>query len=96
MRRLLQNLLVLAVSTLICALGLEGFLRLRHVDLSFSMPDRTIGFRLRPNARYRWTEEGFSEGRINPDGWRDATHAATKRPGTTRILFCGDSYTEAL
>ena len=60
------------------------------------MPDRTIGFRLRPHARYRWTDEGFSEGRINAAGWRDRDYAEAKPAGITRILFLGDSYTEAL
>src|SRR5258706_212822 len=95
MRRVLQNLLVLLVSSLLCLAALEAILRLRHVALSFSMPDRTIGFRLRPHARYRWTDEGFSEGRINAAGWRDRDYADAKPRGTTRVLFCGDSYTEA-
>jgi hypothetical protein len=96
MRRLVLNLALLAVSIVIGLTLVEGVLRLLGRYPSFSMPDRTIGFRLRPSARYRWIDEGFSTGRINAAGWRDRDYAETKPPGTTRILFIGDSYVEAL
>ena len=95
LRRLLQNLLLSAATLLLCVLLAEGALRLLHVYPSFSVPDRTVGFRFLPRARYRHTEEGFSEGRINAAGWRDRDYAIKKSAGVSRIVFFGDSFTEA-
>lgn len=96
MARALVNLLVLLIAAVAGLLVLEGLLRLLHAYPSFSSPDPVIGFRLAPGARYHWTEEGSSEGRINAAGWRDHDYALAKPAGTTRILFCGDSFVEAL
>lgn len=97
--RLVVALLVVGVTFALCLLALlavEGALRLAHVYPSFAVPDTTIGYRFRAGARYRWTDEGFSEGRMNSAGWRDHEYTEQKPAGTTRILFCGDSMTEAL
>jgi GDSL-like lipase/acylhydrolase family protein len=95
MRALLGGLLVLCMTVLVCCAALEVGLRLLRVYPSYSMPDRTIGFRLRPGARYRFTDEGGSEGRINSRGWRDREHTLSKPPGVTRIEVIGDSFVEA-
>ncbi len=92
MRRLTGNLVVLVLGIALSLLLAEVGLRLAGFHPSFVVPDRTIGSRWRANAPYRWTVGGFSEGRINSDGWRDREYAMQKPPGTTRILFCGDSY----
>jgi hypothetical protein len=92
-------LLAAAVTLVICGLAVlavEGGLRLAHIYPSFAVPDTTIGYHFRAGARYRWTDEGFSEGRINREGWRDHEYSERKPAGTTRILFCGDSFTEAI
>jgi len=81
---------------LVMLLLAEGGLRLLGFHPSFRLADPTLGYRFRPHARYRWADEGFSEGRINAAGWRDRDYTEAKPPGTTRILFCGDSYVEAL
>jgi hypothetical protein len=96
MKRLLGNLALLAASLAFSILLAEAGLRLAGFYPSFVVPDRTIGSHWRPGARYRWTQEGFSQGRINAAGWRDRDYAERKPPGTTRILFCGDSYVAAL
>jgi hypothetical protein len=96
MKRLLGNLAALVASVAFSLLLAEVGLRLAGFHPSFVLPDRTIGSRLRPGARYRWTLEGFSEGRINAAGWRDRDYAERKPEGTTRILFCGDSYVAGL
>jgi hypothetical protein len=96
MKRLLGNLAVLVASLAFSLLIAEAGLRIAGFHPSFVVPDRTIGSHWRAGARYRWTHEGFSQGRINAAGWRDRDYAKRKPPGTTRILFCGDSYVAAL
>jgi hypothetical protein len=96
MRRLLGSLAVLAASLAFSLLLAEAASRLAGFHPSFVVPDHTIGSHWRPGARYRWTVEGFSQGRINAAGWRDRDYAERKPAGTTRILFCGDSYVAAL
>lgn len=96
MRRLLLNLAVLVASLAFSLVLAEAGLRLAGFHPSFVVPDHTIGSHWRAGSRYRWTLEGFSEGRINAAGWRDRDYAERKPPGTTRILFCGDSYVAAL
>ena len=96
MKRLLANLALMAASLVFFLLLAEVGLRLAGFHPSFVVPDRTIGSRWRAGAHYRWTTEGFSEGRINPDGWRDRAYPERKPPHTTRILFCGDSYVAGL
>jgi hypothetical protein len=96
MKRLLGNLGLLAASIAFSLLLAEVGLRLAGYHPSYVVPDRTIGSRWRPGAHYRWTLEGFSQGRINAAGWRDRDYALRKPPGTTRILFCGDSYVAGL
>src|SRR6266568_911384 len=95
LRRLLQNLLVSAAGMLLSLILLEGALRLFGIFPSFTVPDRTVGFRFLPRVRYRVTEEGFSEGRMNAAGWRDRDYASAKPAGVSRFVFFGDSFTEA-
>ena len=92
MKRLIANLAVLAVGAVASLALIEIALRLLGFHPWFGAPDPVIGERLRPNARYRWTVEGFSDGRINAAGWRDHDYPEAKPPGTTRILFLGDSF----
>jgi hypothetical protein len=96
MKRLLGNLAALLAGAVFALLVAEVGLRFAGFHPSFVIPDRTIGSRWRPGARYRWTLEGYSQGRINAAGWRDREYTEPKPPGTTRILFCGDSYVAAL
>jgi hypothetical protein len=96
MRRLLGNLAVMAASLAFSLLLAEVGLRIAGFHPIFTVPDRLIGSRWRANAPYRWTTEGFSQGRINSAGWRDHEYSEAKLPGTTRIAFFGDSYVAGL
>ncbi|TMQ49741.1 MAG: hypothetical protein E6K72_12110 [Candidatus Eisenbacteria bacterium] len=95
MSRLAGNLLVLVAGLLGGVLLLEIVLRVAGLNPAETTLDPTIGYRFIPHARYRHTQEGFSTGRFNGHGWRDAEHAYAKPPNTTRILFLGDSYVSA-
>jgi hypothetical protein len=96
MTRWFGNLAALVASTLIGLALIEIALRILGFTPAFMIQDRTIGSRWRPGAPYKWTIEGFSQGRMNSAGWRDREYAETKPPGTARILFCGDSFVAAL
>jgi len=90
------NVVALAAGTLFALLVAEGALRVTGHPPDATMPDSTIGVRWRPHAPYRWTSEGFSEGRFNGHGWRDREHAWARPAGTSRVLFVGDSFVQAL
>jgi hypothetical protein len=96
MKRVVASLALLGGSIVVCLVILEFVLRLFGFYPAYFGPDRTLGYRLLPHARYRWTLEGFSHGRFNAAGWRDRDYTEAKPAGTTRILFLGDSYVEAL
>ena len=54
--------------------------------------DPVIGFRLRPNARVRFTTPEFDSFiAINGSGFRDDEEIGEKAPGETRIVILGDS-----
>jgi hypothetical protein len=95
MNRIAGNLLAFVLGLLGGALLLEAVLRIAGFNASEIVLDPTIGYRFVPHARYRHTQEGFSTGRFNADGWRDVEHTVAKPAGTTRILFVGDSYVAA-
>lgn len=89
---------MLAAVGLVFAIGLaEVALRIAGVGYpSFYAPDRYVGAAHRPGAEGWYRREGEVYGRINAAGQRDRDHALAKPPGTFRIAFLGDSYTEAM
>jgi hypothetical protein len=62
---------------------------------AFYLPDRFSGATHRPGAAGWYRHEGEAYVRINSAGLRDREHARPKPPGTFRVAFLGDSYTEA-
>lgn len=58
--------------------------------------DAELGWSLRPGARGRYVDEGYSMVRISPAGMRDRSHALEKPPATYRIAVLGDSLAEAM
>ena len=96
MKRPAANLALAAFGLLAGLLLFEGVLRLAGFGTENTVPDPSVGYRFVPNAKYRWIAEGGSEGRFNSAGWRDVEHRLDKPAGTTRILFLGDSFVEAL
>src|SRR5262245_26253466 len=96
MKRLLGNLAATGFGLVVAVLVLEMIVRAIGYLPSDLLPDRRVGYRMIPNAPYRWKGEGASEGRINHEGWRDHDYTVAKPPGVTRILVLGDSYVQAL
>jgi hypothetical protein len=96
LKGLLANLAAMAFGLVLGLLALEFGLRLAGFRPPSSHADAVVGTRFTPGARYHHVgEEGSSEGRFNSAGWRDAEHAEAAAPGTTRILFLGDSFVSA-
>jgi hypothetical protein len=94
-----RALLIVAPLVLVCVL-LEVVLRTTHLfgaRVSWTQPDREIGWRFTPGREYwfRGENDHAITGRINTMGWRDRGRTLRKPPGTYRIAVLGDSYVEA-
>ena len=78
---------LLLVSLAICAIALELGLAFAKVNTrSFTRFIPGKGTTRIPNAYYRWTEEGGSEGYINSHGFRDLERTYEKPPGVFRTI----------
>lgn len=91
--------MVLIPLLVVCGI-LEMVLRTTHLfnaRISWTEPDRAIGWRFTPGREYWFFGENDHAitGRINALGWRDRERKAAKPPGTFRIAVLGDSYVEA-
>src|SRR5688572_22852166 len=97
LKRLTVGLLLSLSSILVTAAALETWLAMAGIGtkpIHRYVPGK--GSTYMPNAYYRHTKEGFSEGFINSHGFRDYERTHEKPPKTFRILVLGDSYVEAL
>ena len=62
----------------------------------FRVPDPVAGILLWPDLRAWFTREGEAWIEINSEGFRDVNHGTEKPNDEFRIVFLGDSYTEAM
>jgi hypothetical protein len=96
-RRRSWRILVLLAASLVVAVALaEIVLAIVKINARSSVqfiPGKGPTFL--PNAYYRHSREGFSEGRFNSHGFRDHERTIDKPAGTYRIAVFGDSFTEA-
>jgi hypothetical protein len=95
-KRLLLVLLPFAVVVLLVEIGLRAT-HAFHARLSWTEPDRQIGWRFTPGREYWFFAENDHAitGRINAMGWRDRDRTAARPAHTYRIAVIGDSYVEA-
>jgi|SRR3990167_5726498 len=104
MLRLLRNLLLLSVITIVLLILLEGTVRfvspqdskITFIDnQSTGLEDSTLGYVLRPGSGSTVrTPEYAVEYKINQEGMRDESfHSNPNTPAVTRILLLGDSFT---
>ena len=96
-RVLAKNLCLVAVVVVILLAVLEAALAISKFNTPANVrfvPSK--GFTYIPQAYYRHTKEGYSEGRFNSHGFRDYERTYEKPSGVFRILVLGDSYIEAL
>lgn len=89
------------LTLLIMILMLEALLRLFAYQPIWRpnqhrIPDATLGWRLEPNAVYRYpTSDGVVQVTYNERGWRDELHSFEKPADVYRIVLLGDSFMEA-
>ena len=83
----------MALATLLAA---EWVIRQKGFLPSAAEPDPDLGWRWSPGARYRFQEEGYSEGRFNRFGMRDVERERMKPGGVRRVALLGDSFVEGL
>jgi lysophospholipase L1-like esterase len=90
---LLLILIGSAVGLVVCEFAVRIFAP-QALTSDVIMGDPDVDYRLRPNARGHMSSPEYSADiRINSLGFRGAEISPVKRPGMTRVLFLGDSFT---
>ena len=100
MRRLLPNLILALVATLIALLAVELMARQMFSPpagpATYREPHPTLGWRLVPDVAYSYdTGERTVRVAYNSRGYRDVEHRLAKPAGTYRVVVLGDSFMEA-
>ena len=100
MRRLLPNLILALVATLVALLAVELMARQMFSPpagpATYREPHPTLGWRLVPNVAYSYdTGERTVRVAYNSRGYRDVEHRLAKPAGTYRVVVLGDSFMEA-
>jgi hypothetical protein len=99
-KRVVFGAVVVLVAVLVALALAEVLLRvlpIRGIAYQTFYYDELTGGRHYPNATvvYRGADAETVERRVNDWGFLDVDHSLEKPPGTVRIAFFGDSYTEA-
>ena len=99
-RRLLLGTVAVTLSVFVALVTAEVLLRILPIpgiELQPFYYDETTGGKLYPGAKltYRNARGELVERDINSWGFLDVEHSLEKAPGTLRIGFFGDSYTES-
>src|SRR5882724_4507957 len=89
LRRLYRSLPMLFLALVLLIAALEIGMRLAHISFpDFGVPDRDLGWALRPGAEGLVRSENTAgvHVSINSDGMRDSEHTVAKPPRTLRIV----------
>ena len=97
---MLKKAVTVLISLVVVCGILEMVLRTTHLfnaRVSWTEPDRDIGWRFTPGREYWFFGENDHPitGRINSTGWRDKERTVETPASTYRIAVLGDSYVEA-
>ena len=95
MGKLKSILTFLAVFGL-CILGIEMYLQVTEIDLSYHTLDPHNGKQIQKNHRIIMLKEGFYLGGSNEYGYLGPAYAPGMHDGKFRIAMMGDSYAEGL
>ena len=74
--------------------GIEVYLQLSEIDLSYHQLSPELGKSLQPDKRIIMLKEGFYLGKSNEYGYLGPAYAPEKDPNVFRIALMGDSYAE--
>lgn len=97
MKRTLFALGAIGMGVILSLGRVEVAMRLGSISYPmFRVPDPVAGILLWPNLGAWFTAEGEEWIEINSEGFRDVNHEAEKPDDEFRIVFLGDSYTEAM
>ncbi|MEM7658723.1 MAG: hypothetical protein AAF399_21545 [Bacteroidota bacterium] len=91
----IKSVATFSIVFLLSLLGIEGYLQLSEIDLSYHELNPDLGKKIQPDKRIIMLKEGFYLGRSNELGYLGPAYPRQKAdPNTFRIALMGDSYAE--